>query len=273
MIRQFPGNLYAGLAQQQIEKFRRAERLRPGRTFQDCADCPEMVVLPAGSFTMGGSLAHGNENEVPRRRVTIQRPFAAGKYEVTFAEWDACVSAGGCRHWPRDYSWGRGRRPVIDVSWEDAKQYVGWLSRRTGKRYRLLSEAEWEYAARAGTRTRYYWGNDIGRKNANCKSCGSRWDGKKTAPVGSFAANRFGLHDMHGNVTEWVEDCFHYNYRGAHSDGRARTAGGKCGLRMLRGGSWFSPPRGLRVTYRNTLAAGSRNYNDVGFRVARTLAP
>ena len=248
----------------------------PGKTFRDCPECPEMVVVPAGSFTMGSPASEEGrykKNEGPRHRVTISQPFAAGKYEVTFAEWDACVSVGGCNgHRPRDRSWGRGSRPVIYVSWNDAKSYVAWLSRETGKRYRLLKEAEWEYAARAGTRTRYSWGDGIGRNRANCRSCGSRWDGEQTAPVGSFSANLFGLHDMHGNVWEWVEDCWHKSYAGAPSDGSAWVTGGDCERRVLRGGSWGIGPRGLRSAFRGWVVAGDRGYT-LGFRVARTLTP
>ena len=247
---------------------------RPGKTFRDCPQCPVMVSLPTGSFTMG-SPAHEEgrrDDEGPQHRVTIRRAFAVGKYEVTFAEWDACVAASVCSYRPSDEGWGRGHRPVINVSWHDAKEYVGWLSRRTGKRYRLLSEAEWEYAARAGTRTRYHWGNSVGRNRANCDRCGSRWDNDRTAPVGSFGANRFGLHDMHGNVAEWVEDCWHDNYRGAPSDGRARTSGGNNCLRVERSGSWYNSPKVLRSAFRFGDWTGKRN-SGVGFRVARTLTP
>ena len=140
--------------------------------------------------------------------MTIGSPFAVGVCPVMFDEWDACASAGGCGGYrPDDRGWGRGRRPVIDVSWRDAQSYVAWLSRETGEAYRLLSESEWEYAARAETATRYWWGDDIGRNRANCNVCGSRWDDESTAPAGSFAANVFGLHDVHGNVFEWVQDC------------------------------------------------------------------
>ena len=177
---------------------------------RDCPECPEMVEIPAGSFVMGsaptGGLYH-SWDEVPQRTVRMQG-FALGKYEVTFDEWDACAAAGGCAHRPGDRGWGRGLRPVVYVSWEDAKQYVAWLSQRTGRRYRLPSEAEWEYAARAGTTTHFWWGNAADRNRANCAGCGSQWDDRQTAPVGSFPPNAFGVHDMHGNVKEWVEDCW-----------------------------------------------------------------
>ena len=135
--------------------------------------------------------------------------------------------------------WGRGNRPAIDVSWHEAQAYVAWLSEKTGKRCRLLSESEWEYAARAGAATRYSWGDGIGRNRANCSGCGSRWDDRQTAPVGSFAANGFGLHDMHGNVWEWVADCWNGSYAGAPSDGSARESG-NCSRRVLRGGAWYN---------------------------------
>ena len=189
-------------------------------------------------------------DEGPLHRVRIAEPFAVGVHEVTFAEWDACRRGGGCTRHANDRGWGRGNRPVISVSWEDAKSYVRWLSLETGERYRLLSESEWEYVARAGTRTRYHWGDGIGRGRANCDGCGSRWDDERTAPVGSFSPNGFGLHDVHGNAREWVEDCWHGNYSGAPMDGRAWTSGGNCGSRVLRGGSWFDDPRYVRSALR-----------------------
>jgi formylglycine-generating enzyme required for sulfatase activity len=164
---------------------------------------------------------------------------------LTFAEWDACVAHGDCVPHISDSGWGRGRRPAINVSWYDAQSYVAWLSRITGKEYRLLSEAEYEYAARAGTQTAYPWGDKIGKNNANCVECGSQWDGKQTAPVGSFAANGFGLYDMVGNVIEWVEDCYQDSYNGAPVDGAAWT-GGDCRGRVVRGGSYGSAADSLR---------------------------
>ena len=195
--------------------------------------------------------------------------FALGRYEVTFDEYERFVRAAG-RGRPDDEGWGRGRRPVINVSREDATAYAAWLSAETGLRYRLPSEAEWEYAARAGTETRYSWGNAIGRNRANCFLCGSRWDREQTAPVGSFAANAWGLHDLHGNVWEWVEDCWHDSYRGAPADGRAWTTSGDCGHRVSRGGSFTGIPWFLRAAYRLQFSAGVRS-GHIGFRVARTL--
>ena len=251
----------------------RAERgeVGPAR-FRDCDQCPEMIEVPAGSFMMGspsGEASRSN-NEGPVHKVTIGDAFAVGVYEVTFDEWDACRRGGGCSHNPPDRGWGRGSRPVINVSWEDAQAYVRWLSRETGERYRLLSESEWEYVARAGTKTRYYWGDAVGRNQANCDGCGSRWDGKQTAPVGSFPANAYGLHDVHGNVREWVEDCWHGSYRGAPADGSAWTVGKSCERRVLRGGSWSLGPQNLRSAFRDWFTGGVRG-SVAGFRVARTL--
>ena len=252
----------------------KAELARPRREFRDCPDCPEMVVVGAGEYWMGSPEGEADRagDEGPRYRVRIGEAFAVGKYEVTFEEWDACVAGGGCRGYrPDDAGWGRGRRPVINVSWEDAKAYVMWLSRKTGTRYRLLSEEEWEYVARAGTGRRYTWGDYVGRNRANCDGCGSRWDNEKTAAVGSFGANGYGLHDVHGNVLEWVEDCWHPNYHGAPADGSAWVTGGDCSDRVVRGGSWYDAPRNLRSAGRTGSRAGARGVG-YGFRVARTLA-
>lgn len=207
-----------------------------GRVIQDCSECPELVVIPAGRFLMGtpASEPSRGSDEGPQHWVTVPS-LAVGKYSVTFDEWDACVAGGGCSQRPQDQGWGRGRRPVINVSWNDAQEYVGWLGRRTGRGYRLLTEAEWEYAARAGTTTAYYWGDEIGRGNANCYSCGSSWDGKQTAPVGSFPPNRFGLYDMAGNVYQWVQDCYASNYDSASGNASAFETN-SCSSRVLRGG-------------------------------------
>jgi formylglycine-generating enzyme required for sulfatase activity len=238
-----------------------------GATFRDCPDCPEMVAVPAGEFLMGSN--DGGGAEKPLHKVSIAKPFAVGKFEVTFAEWDACVAAGGCRNSPADQGWGRERQPVVNVSWDDiTKDYLPWLSKVSGKTYRLLTEAEWEYAARAGLHATYAWGNDLGQNRANCKGCGSQWDGKVPAPVGSFQANAFGLHDMHGNVWEWVQDCYKNSYAGAPQDGQA-VDGASC-PRVRRGGSWDSTANDLRVAGRLGNSVGSR-WNNLGFRVARAM--
>jgi formylglycine-generating enzyme required for sulfatase activity len=255
------------MAEQEREK-----AAKPGSDFRECATgCPTMVVVPAGKFMMGSpeSEKGRDKNEGPQHEVTIAKPFAVGRTEVTFAEWDTCVAAGAC---PKagDNGFGRDDRPVINVSWDDAKEYIAWLSRITGKEYRLLTEAEWEYAARAGATTAYSWGDQIGEGNANCVSCGSRWDGKQTAPVCSFKPNAFGLYDMHGNVYEAVEDAWHDNYSGAPVDGTAWLVGGDASQRVGRGGSWSSDPLNLRAVGRGRLTTANRDV-DIGFRLARTL--
>ena len=246
----------------------------PGESFKDCSGCPEMVMLPAGSFMMGSPPGEDgrNDDEGPQHRVTIEKPFAVGKFTVTFDEWAACVSGGGCKGnpSPSDAGWGKGRRPVITVSFDDAKEYVEWLSQKTGKKYRLLSEAEWEYAARAGTRTRYFWGDNVGSNNANCNGCGSAWDNKKTAEVGQFQPNAFGLYDMAGNVWQWTEDCWNGNYNGAPDDGSAMRSG-DCSRSVFRGGSWPEPPRYLRAAARGGFSLSYGRYKNFGFRVARTF--
>ena len=248
-----------------------ADEMTPGKTFRDCDHCPEMVVVPAGSFQMGDVSGEGHSDERPVHHVTIEHSFAVGKYEVTFAEWDACVAAGGCSHQPNDEGWSRYKRPVINVSWADAQEYVRWLSYETGKPYRLLSEAEWEYVARAGTTTTYWWGNEIGANKANCSGCDSQWDNRRTAPVGNFRANAFGVFDTAGNVWEWVEDCWNGNYQGAPTDGRAWTSG-DCTRRVWRGGSWGRFPENVRPANRDWNDPGYRSYVH-GFRIARTLTP
>ena len=259
---------------------RALRRWQAGTRFRDCDDCPELVVVPAGSFEMGSpeSEAKRYDDEGPQHRVTISQPFAVGQYEVTFAQWDACVSGGGCGDYrPDDEGWGRRNRPVINVSWKDAKAYVRWLSEKTGKAYRLPSESEWEYAARAGTRTPFHTGRTISTEQANYDGNYTYGSGRKgqyrerTVAVGSFGANGFGLHDVHGNVWEWVEDCWNDSYRGAPADGSARESG-NCSRRVLRGGSWSYGPRDLRSALRIRFVAGLRYY-DAGFRVARTLTP
>ena len=240
--------------------------------FRDCAECPQMIVLPPGRFRMGSTFDEVWRyfDEDPIHDVAIAEPIAVGVHEVTFSEWDACHRAGGCSYNPADSGWGRENRPVVGVSWKDTQDYVGWLSTKTGKHYRLLSESEWEYAARGGTTTRYHWGDDPGQNRANCKHCGDRSDASKTLPVGSFPSNPFGLFDVHGNVWEWVEDCWHRNYANAPSDGSAWVTQGSCGHRILRGGSWSVGPRNVRSAVRSRFAAGIRS-DSIGFRVARTF--
>ena len=278
--------LWADISWRQMVRSPDQERaLKPKEEFQECTRCPVMVVVPAGEYTMGSPLSDAVRAK-PQHKVTIAEPYALSKFEVTFEEWDTCFALGGCSTYAADQPsqaalpgpWGRGKRPVISVSWADAQEYVAWLSKETGKSYRLPTEAEWEYAARAGSTTNYSWGDDIrkeGKVMANCAGCGSEWDNHKTAPVGKFAANAFGLYDMHGNVRELVQDCWNENYVGAPVDGSARTSGddsGHCVWHVARGGSWSDVPRSLHSATRTPLVASQRS-NTVGLRVARTITP
>ena len=249
--------------------------LKPLDSFRECSSskyCPEMIVIPAGSFIMGSPASEiGRQpDEGPQHRVTITRPFAASKFDLTFDQWDACVAYGACEA-VSDAAWGRGERPVIFVTWDGAQQYLAWLSKITGKRYRLLTELEYEYATRAGVLTAFPWGDEIGRNRANCDGCGSEFDDRQTAPVGSFAANGLVLYDTVGNVFKWTEDCYHDNYSGAPTDGSAWTTG-DCSRRVARGGSWISNPVALRSAARGWGTIANRNSN-LGFRVGRTLGP
>ncbi len=254
----------------------------PVTEFRDCETCPLMIAVPSGSYIMGSPASEEGRGsaEGPQHQVTISYSFAVGKFEVTFHEWDACVSEGGCSRRPHDEGWGRGSRPVINVSWHDAKEYINWLSRYTGEQYRLLSESEWEYVARAGTIGPFHFGPTISTDQANYNgeyyytySAGQTGiNREKTVPVGSFPQNAYGLHDVHGNVWEWVEDCWHGSYNDTPSEGSAWVSSGGCGGHVLRGGSWRYGPRDLRSAIRGGAGSGTRNSN-IGFRVARTLEP
>ncbi len=304
-LEQFPQGLFAGVAQSRLKALQSTQvaavppptttiqqaapvgaiaAMSRGTVFRDCADCPEMVVIPTGSFTMGSPERETDRypNEGPQHPVSIRQAFAAGKYEVSKAQFGRFVAesghsvGGGCYWWTGSKfeldaakSWrspGYAQTendPVACVSWEDAKAYTRWLSQKTGKTYRLLTEAEWEYAARAGTSTAYSFGDTITTQQANHSNTLER-----TVPVGSYPANAFGLHDMHGNVWEWTQDCWNANYNGAPSDGSAWTAG-DCGPRVLRGGSWVNSPRNLRSAVRFGGPVGYRIINS-GVRVSRT---
>ena len=233
------------------------DTMEPGAVFKDCETCPEMVVIPAGSFKMGGK---GGSDEKPVHEVKIGYSFAVGKYEITQAEWKAVMGNN-----PSEFK--GARKPVENVSWEDAKSFIKKLSAQTGKVYRLLSESEWEYMARAGSTTKYPWGDEIDSSKAKYNS----EDG--TVPVGSYSANAFGVYDTVGNVYEWVEDCWHKNYKGAPTYGSAwlRENEGNCYKRVLRGGSWYFKPRFLRSAFRNGFIATLR-IDFSGFRIARTLS-
>ena len=229
---------------------------------------PEMVIVPAGSFRMGNIGGKGSADERPVHTVSFAQAFAIGRFTVTFDEYDDYAKANQIEP-PSDSGWGRGKRPVINVSWKDATAYAHWLAVQTGKAYRLPSEAEWEYAAKAGTETAYWWGDNIETNRANCDGSGSEWSGKQTAPVGSFPANPWGLHDTVGNVWEWVHDPWHGNYEGAPLDGSVWEQGGS-GTRVLRGGSWYYRRDRARASYRFYNYPGARN-GSLGFRLACVL--
>ena len=258
--------------------------------FQDCPECPVMVALPPGRYLMGSPAGEALDeapknvhyvlkHEKPQVEVEIAYPMAMGKYEVTFAEFDACVEAGACSHAPEDGGWGRGRQPVIYVNRKDAEEYAAWLREKTGRPYRLPSEAEWEYAARAGTTTARYWGEEIGANHTSCDGCGSEWDKRSPAPVGSFPPNPFGLHDMLGNVQEWTSDCWTPDLTGARRDGSPNLGlpknreNGECRWPVQRGGSHSSFAWAVRAAIRSSWRPGpwsDREYT-YGFRVARPM--
>ena len=252
----------------------------PGSSFRDTlssgGEGPEMVVIPVGRFRMGDLSGAGVDDEKPVHEVVIARPFALSKYEITFEDYDKFTYP----NMVYDEGWGRGRRPVINVSWDDANEYAAWLSAQTSKRYRLPTEAEWEYAARAGSTTKYHFGDEESQlcRYGNHADTNTDYDwrnqscsdgvGKRTAAVGRYQPNAFGLYDVHGNVYEWVQDCWNDSYAGAPGDGSAWTSG-ECGLRVIRGGSWFLPGD-LRSSNRVRFSrAGRISY--LGFRLAQDL--
>jgi formylglycine-generating enzyme required for sulfatase activity len=250
--------------------------LRAGQVFRDRmqsgTDGPEMIVIPSGKFRMGDIQGRGLKVEQPVHEVHIRRPFAVSRYEITFNQYDEFAKATG-RQLPDDEGFGRNRRPVIRVSWDEAVEYASWFSRQTGKHYRLPSEAEWEYAARGGTDTAYWWGNDMKPGYANCTSCGTPPEKRQTMPVGSFKPNPFGLYDTVGNVREWVQDCWHDSYEGAPSDGSAweKEHNGNCNGRVHRGGSFRGVNKNnLTSSSRDMYRAAARPYW-VGFRLVREI--
>jgi formylglycine-generating enzyme required for sulfatase activity len=240
--------------------------------FKDCDACPEMIVLPADSFDMGASPNDRKAipEEHPRHRVAIAR-FAIGKFEVTFAQWGACVAVARCAGpSPDKVEPSSANLPVLGIKREDALAYVAWLSEISGRRYRLPTEAEWEYAARAGTTTTYWWGDSAGKANAKCRDCDEPVPRPMPAPVGSFPANAFGLHDMLGNIHEQVADCWHSDYVGAPAEGAAWIDGGDCRRRVMRGGSFLYETWGVRSSARAWLDDGYA-FVDSGLRVAASL--
>ncbi len=228
------------------------------RVFRDCDGCTEMVGIPAGTLS------------APNGLLSKVSGFAIGKYEVTFEEWDACVSGKGCDRVPKDEGWGRGRQPVININWNDAQQYVDWLSKKTGKKYRLPTEVEWEYAARAGTKSQYYWGNEAVKELANCLGCSSR-NVRIPAVIGSYPPNPSGLYDMAGNVWEWVQDCWSPDFPPPKGANKIEEGISACKiLRPVRGGAFDTRPSDVTVSFRNAKPLKSSS-KTIGFRVARDL--
>jgi len=274
----FPGGRHLAAALEAIDSL----TLRPGKVFRDCADCPDMVVIPAGSFWQGSeaSAPLALKKETPRRRVTFAEPFAVSVFEITFDQWDRCVADGGCSTQPGDNGWGRGDRPVMMVSWNDAQEYTAWLSGTTGQSYSLPSESQWEYLARAGEESDWLGGSpaEVCRfGNVAGRESGFRWQHQdcgdeaplQTLPVGSLEPNAFGVHDVIGNVAEWTLDCMNLSYLDAPADGSAWSRG-ICSSRMTRGGSWFTGTREIRLPARFNLKNGDRN-DFTGFRVVRAV--
>jgi formylglycine-generating enzyme required for sulfatase activity len=256
---------------------RPADRIRPApapaagpagsvATLKDCDVCPLMVALSPRPFTMGSN--DSDPSERPAHKVALHAPFAIGKYEVTVGQWNQCVRASVCPAMP---SLGNvpDNLPMRDVSWDEAQLYLKWLSTVSGKPYRLPTEAEWEYAARGGTTTRYWWGNEMKGGNSSCQGCGEPWSAERPPPAGSFPANPYGLNDMNGSVWEWVQDCWHSTYKGAPDDGSA-WVDGSCQARVIRGGSWRENGTYMLSTTRFKYDASVRQSQN-GFRVARSL--
>ena len=248
----------AQAAKRERERLAKEKKLA-GTTHKDCEDCPTMVYIPSGSFQMG---SNESDSEKPIHTVKVKQ-FYMGQTVVTFDQWYACYKDGDCSHYPEDEDWGRGSRPVINVNWNDAQQYIAWINRKTGKKYRLPSEAEWEYAAKAGGNSKYSTGNSISCRQARYSGCGS----ETTVSVRSYSANNYGLYDMHGNVWEWVEDCWNNSYKGAPVNGSAWQSG-DCSKRVMRGGDWYSIASYLRSASRGTKTSSARGYNS-GFRIAQ----
>ncbi|MEE9271856.1 MAG: SUMF1/EgtB/PvdO family nonheme iron enzyme [Robiginitomaculum sp.] len=277
-LNSFPQGAYVAQAIAALDKL----KPRPGKTFKDCADCPVMVSLPAGNTNLGAAqddqLARSSEK--PARPVIFTNLYAIGVNEITFKEWDACVSAGSCKTKPNDNGWGRGNRPVINISWDDARGYATWLSGKTGFAYSLPSEAQWEYAARGGDKGIWAGGSTAALcafANGAGQESGLKWANTactdiasdRTIPSGTLGANGFGTKDMIGNVSEWTLDCNTLNLRDAPTDGSADLRG-SCNQRVARGGSWFSGPADLRFASRLMLRRGDRN-DFTGFRLVRKI--
>ncbi len=235
---------------------------------KDGTNAPALVKIPSGKFTMGCLKAKAcDKNEMPAHEVKIES-FFVSQTEITFAQWKKCHEVAACPYLPQN-EFKDDSLPVFNISWNDAQKYINWLSTETGKNYRLLSESEWEYVAKAGSKNNFFWGDDVGKNQANCANCGSRWDGKQPAPVKSFKANKFGVYDMHGNLWEWTQDCWHADYQGAPSTNQAWQEDSNCQEHMMRGGSYFGDASSMESSNRTSNLTNSRLTN-IGFRIARS---
>ena len=241
--------------------------LKPGTVFKDCDECPELVVVPKGLFILG--MGSTTARAKPPTRIAIKKSFAIGRYEVTWDQWEACRADGGCAFDPSDHGWGKGKRPVVNADLPRVENYLKWLKTKTGQTYRLPSEAEWEYAHRGGTTTNFWWGDEAGEGNANCKDCKTQWSAKSTAPVGSFEANPFGLFDTAGNAYEWTADCWNQNHENRARDQSARDTG-DCKRRVIRGGSFYYFNKVARSFYRSKNPTAVKSYW-LSFRVVRDI--
>lgn len=251
-----------------------SDQYNAGNEFKHCYLCPQMIIIPAGEFMMGSPATETNRgnDESPQRNVIVDDDFAVGVFEITYKQWEFCLNDNGCDHNPVDNGWGRDNQPVSNVSWLDAKQYIEWLSNKTGHQYRLLTEAEWEYVARAGSTTRFWWGDETPRGKAVCIKCDLTGEtNNRSKSVGSYAPNPFGLYDLHGNVWEWVEDCWSKNYVDHPVDASAFIPEEQCKRRVVRGGAWPNGGRQLRSANRSWKGPTHRSMNGKGFRVAMTL--
>lgn len=244
-----------------------ADAPKPGTVFKDCKVCPEMVVVPKGLFILG--MGATDKRATPPTRISVKKPFAIGRYEVTWDQWEACRADGGCLFDPDDHKWGKGNRPVINVDLPRVENYIKWLSKKTGHTYRLPTEAEWEYAHRAGTTTDFWWGEEAGKGKANCKDCGTKWSAKMTAPVGSFEPNPWGIYDTAGNAYEWTADCWNASHENRPKDQSARTTG-DCKRRVIRGGSFYYFNKVSKSFYRSRNPTVVKSYW-LSFRVVRDI--
>lgn len=235
--------------------------LHHGETMRDCPECPELIIVKAGLYQIGDTHTKFAQ---PPQQVSITRPFALARFETTFDDWQLCVDDQACPPIKSDHKWGRGTRPVINVTYNDIETYLDWLSAKTQQTYRLPTEQEWEYAARAGTQTNYWWGDTVGDNQANCRGCNSEWSGIKSAPVGSFQPNPWGFYDMHGNVWEWTQSCWTPRHDTPRDQADCRTP-------VMRGGSWYYIPALSRSSYRYKNPKEIKSYN-ISYRILRELS-